>query len=454
MRHRFIKNASGSVAPVFAIGITFIAIALGVGLDYSAMAQRQTELQNAADSLVLSAALSGETKPKKIEKYIKKAAKAQLDGDYTMTVSFSGDIVNIDVTQDFPLTFLGGFMPEGRKTRNITAKTAAPIAGHAPIDMALVIDTTESMSGDRIDALKTAAADLLDMLDEADETRRGDGVRASVVPFADYVRIDPSLRNRNWLQLPPEEVVTWDTIDWNASTNCRLESVEERETEVCDNTVMHTRSEVIPWIGCMGSRPNGMHLVPEFAASRMRGIAMHGRCRDDYNTIMPLTTDLRAVEDHIDAFETTGQTYIPAGLIWGWRTLDPAEPFTEAAERPDSRKVLVLMSDGSNTTSMRGTKPDSDAVYHWGLEGPDGEVDPEASKAAADALTLDMCARVKDDKIRLITIAFQIEDESTRSLLRDCATGGFDYYEVEEIEALAEAFKTIGRSVKNVRLLE
>ena len=43
--------------------------------------------------------------------------------------------------------------------------------------------------------------------------------------------------------------------------------------------------------------------------------------------ILDLTTNLTDVEAHIDSLSASGNTYIPAGLIWGWRMLDPDLPY-------------------------------------------------------------------------------------------------------------------------------
>ena len=45
--------------------------------------------------------------------------------------------------------------------------------------------------------------------------------------------------------------------------------------------------------------------------------------------IVPMTHDRGKIEDGIDAMTADGNTVIPEGLAWGWRTLSPGEPFTK-----------------------------------------------------------------------------------------------------------------------------
>ena len=49
----------------------------------------------------------------------------------------------------------------------------------------------------------------------------------------------------------------------------------------------------------------------------------------------------------------TGNTNVPEGMAWGWRTVSSNEPFTEG--RPNSEKgndkVVIVLTDGANTYS-------------------------------------------------------------------------------------------------------
>jgi Flp pilus assembly protein TadG len=72
--------------------------------------------------------------------------------------------------------------------------------------------------------------------------------------------------------------------------------------------------------------------------------------------ITPLTDvttpeGLTAINAAIDRMKPNGNTDIPEGLAWGWRTVSHGEPFTEG--RPDNEKgndkVVIVLTDGANT---------------------------------------------------------------------------------------------------------
>ncbi|WP_421913610.1 pilus assembly protein TadG-related protein [Mesorhizobium sp.] len=65
------------------------------------------------------------------------------------------------------------------------------------------------------------------------------------------------------------------------------------------------------------------------------------------------TAGKKAIVDAINAMAPTGNTNVPEGLAWGWRTVSSTEPFTEG--RPETErgndKVIIVLTDGANTYS-------------------------------------------------------------------------------------------------------
>jgi Flp pilus assembly protein TadG len=59
------------------------------------------------------------------------------------------------------------------------------------------------------------------------------------------------------------------------------------------------------------------------------------------------------IDNAIDAMAPNGNTNVPEGLAWGWRTVSSNEPFTEG--RPNTErgndKVVIVLTDGANTYS-------------------------------------------------------------------------------------------------------
>jgi Mg-chelatase subunit ChlD len=132
-----------------------------------------------------------------------------------------------------------------------------------------------------------------------------------------------------------------------------------------------------------------------------------------------------------------GETYLPAGLIWGKRMLSPGEPFS-ASSTPGTRKFLILVTDGRNTKSP--TYPNHD--------GSDGTL--------ADQLTRETCQNIANDAsnpIRVYTIAFEMNGLDTKTILQDCAArSGGQFFDATDTARLRAAFSDITGQVFGVRL--
>ena len=71
--------------------------------------------------------------------------------------------------------------------------------------------------------------------------------------------------------------------------------------------------------------------------------------------MIPLTDILDStgwtnLNNKIDAMQASGNTNVTIGLVWGWHSLTPNLPLTEGSDpAPDKDKVIVLLTDGTNT---------------------------------------------------------------------------------------------------------
>ncbi|ESX42953.1 pilus assembly protein [Mesorhizobium sp. M1148] len=81
------------------------------------------------------------------------------------------------------------------------------------------------------------------------------------------------------------------------------------------------------------------------------------------------TTDGKKIlTDAINAMAPTGNTNVPEGLAWGWRTVSSNEPFTQG--RPNTErgndKVVIVLTDGANTYSIG---PSNDMTSNYAKNG-------------------------------------------------------------------------------------
>ncbi len=157
--------------------------------------------------------------------------------------------------------------------------------------------------------------------------------------------------------------------------------------------------------------------------------------------ILDLTSNTTRVKSHIQSLTPQGETYIPSGLIWGWRMLSPQAPLDSGHPRNSGnqvRKFLILMTDGLNTKSP--TYPTHD--------GSDG--------AQSNQLLSEICRNVAADTanaITIFTVAFDVSDNATKSLLRNCATAtNGQFFDARSSADFLAAFSKIGMMIGELRL--
>lgn len=431
---------------MMSVGFGVLFLMVGASVDYMNGTQAQQKLQTIADRALLEAVVSGESDVSKLQTMVN-ASLAEYSPTATGRIEFFGENnenVRIITTDTKPLLIMGAFGFEDQKISAL-AESVVPTGG-LKLNLAMVLDTTGSMADfNRITNLRTAAVDLVNTIEQS-VANPGD-VQISVVPFADYVRIDPSNRGASWLEIQSEDPITYDVLDGDNSVNCTSGTGENAST-VCDSYAFVSVTETLLWQGCMGSRRNGDHLIPEYAGRQFQGVVNSHNCNGHYNILMPLTDNFTQVKQAIQSLDTRGDTYIPAGLAWAWRTLDFRLPFDESkfSNPQETQNVLLLMTDGGNSVTLNGIRPDFNGIYHWGRSGP---VQLAEDKEDANNITLTLCDDIKASDIKIITIAYEVTDSDTLELLRNCASAPDDFINAATGAQLQQAFADVGRGLSS-----
>jgi hypothetical protein len=322
------------------------------------------------------------------------------------------------------------------------------------MEVALVLDNTGSMNdSNRLPALKTAAKQLVD---EVFKAAGKNYVRIGVVPFSEYVNVGMGNRNAPWINVPADSSTTtnqcWDTYPNATKSNCRMETstwnndgIPQTSTyEVCDwNYGAKVQqcgpvTNTLTWNGCVGSRSVTADVGIGDPATKYPGV-QNVSCPTD---LLPLSSN-RAVDAKIDDMNGVGNTYIPAGLVWGWNLLDPNQPFTEAKsaswmKQHGGTKAIVLMTDGDNT--LTPTYP-----FHT----PDG-----GNAAVANSKVTALCDNIKGEQITIYTVSLMVSNPVSKAMLVNCASDGNKAYAADDPAALAEAFKNITESLLALRFVK
>jgi Flp pilus assembly protein TadG len=480
-------DAQGSVTVTLGLTLLVLLIAGGAAIDLYRLASARRAAQQALDSGVLAAAGSRERSDAKVrrvaENFIDSNLQTRFLEDRRTTIFEQDEAsgrIRMSLSAAVPTTFmsLAGFK---RMPVTVTAEAERGVA--QPVELALVLDNTWSMSDvddlgvKKITALKSAAKLLV-----SEVMSKSDGaVAVSVVPYADYVNVGTNNRRTGWVDVPEDYSVTTEKVCTKKTTkqvnqNCRKGAPKTCTSNIdgvittsdCTPTICDTVTVTVPeyetcsggtttwyrWYGCVSSRKEGIWRLNDKPGKAYPGLlATSQNC---LNPILPLTTEKGKIDNAIDKLVVNiggykPLTYIPAGLTWGVATLSPQAPFTEGRaydeRNRDPRKILVLMTDGENTLRF---VPSNGLHQGFSSNGNTAKV----QKTATDKDTADLCAYAKDQGIEVFTVLLDVESDAARDLLRACGTDPAHAFNASDSAALTDAFADIARAITQVRLVK
>jgi Mg-chelatase subunit ChlD len=475
---QFHNQSSGNVSLFFALSLTSIMAASGVAMDYSKSSNARSALISATDAAALAGART------RGDATARQAAAQQAFEANLNAAGYSGNVVPIYRNIATNGNSTGYRVEASASVRSwfgtFTGSTTQPIATAAqastgaddPAEIVFVLDTTDSMEGDRITSLKSATNSILDEINR--RSPRPGMIKVGVVPFSQYVNVGMSNRNQPWLDVRSdyqEPVVTTCSMQRVVvgEQNCRMESypatpatpaytcVRDGRNRTCpgtpatpagsyracdpvysanlQNVCTQSGGNMVRWDGCVGSRAYPLETSDSRYDVKIPGI-MGISCG---TPIQNLTTDISTVRNTVNSLTTMGETYLPAGLIWGWRMLSPGEPLNAAPTTGSgTRKFMILVTDGRNTKS------------------PNYPMHEGSDSNQADQLTRETCTNISRERanpIQVSTIAFEMDGTDAKLILQECArlTGG-QFHDAANAARLRESLGAVIESVFTVKL--
>lgn len=224
-----------------------------------------------------------------------------------------------------------------------------------------------------------------------------------------------------------------------------------------------------------------------------------GWCPQDETVIKYALQDAGEAESYIEGLSLYDGTGTDAAMKWGLATLDPEmqplfellnaelddsgvplvpDDFTNrpsAYDDSDTRKILVLMTDGGVTGQRRPNQPtnirnlldvtpnNQANVQNWmgwtagtGANGGWTE-EKTANQARADLVSLCVLARAEEREIAVYTIAFELTGTANTQAMRDCATPDAppkQYYFETSGAGISDVFQEIAQQISELRLTE
>jgi Flp pilus assembly protein TadG len=447
-------DCSGGVTILFGLCIFALIGSVGLAIDYGRVLKVRTTLQTTIDSGVLSAARQRAIQQTGAEAFLQTYIKENWKFPFGSQV-VSATLTDVgqngvrgDAESVVPMAFMQLL---GTKTVSVKA-TAQGAFGQRPTEVALVLDTTGSMAGSKLSDLQSAAKGLINAayVDPAAASK----IKFAIAPFSDYVNVGIAARANAWLSVPADYSSTTNQCSTTspviAKSGCSIQTLTgyndglpyTYQSEVCTSytygppvTTCGPQTVDYKFYGCVGSRtyPLDVQQARADASKPVPGL-LNAWCNSE---VTRLTNDKSKLFGSIDGFVAQNETYLAAGLIWGWRLVSHEAPFadgTNPASGVATRKAIVLMTDGANTRSP--TYPE-----HYGSDA-----------TQANSLTTELCANIKKANVEIYAIAFNVTDTTSLNLLKSCATGTPYFYNANSTTELLASFKAIGSSLSVVAL--
>ena len=420
---KFLRQTRGNVAMMFAMAVAPTTVAIGGAVDYTRSTMIGLEIQNALDSGVLAAAslTQGRDPNDVVRAYVFAALEEypQIDPNTLVVNIQSNNTLNsrqVTASAEIELpTIMLGLL--GKNTLRIKREAIA-IEEVRNIEIALVLDTSGSMGGSKIQALRDAAEDFIDVVLTEDSRAR---TSVSVIPYNGGVRL-PSEVNTGFLQGALNVI--------NQSGCPDMGTTYPTVMDLPDNTL-----NMLEWDGLpvTGWRNNSM--CPRQSAESMF-----------------LSNNATALKTLVSNLPASGYTGLDVATGWGLRALDPSWqgdlggdfPGRPAAYTDDETlKILVVMTDGEATAQYRR----SWSSYYGGY----WYTSSLYSAWTARQNMTNVCDQAKDQGVQVYTIAFQLNSTTARELMAGCASSANHFYDVQGLD-IESAFSSIAAAINALRL--
>jgi len=495
----------GGVAVIF--GLSFIPLSLLTltAIDFHRASTVKNALQDALDAASLAAARSEATKASDIQAIGAKVLNANMRAykDTTLsnivfTLKDDGTVVGTAKANVDPLVasmFLGGPID--------MAVSSEVVRANDKLEIVLVLDNTGSMAGTKINTLKSAATELVDDLTEAAKGNSDpDAIKIGLVPFSMTVRVGSQYRNANWIDNNAVSPFHDDIFDGNANRLALLNQmgldwagcVESRpypyDVQEIEPHANDPESMFVPYFapdepdvpsisGWKDQYDVDNNYLPDGISTKSADYKKwfkHQGRRQKYGktglnlsngrgpnrgctmqSIVRLTNSPGPIKTAISNMVATGETNIPMGLMWGWHLLSPLEPFEDGASYADEEvtKIVILMTDGDNVNSDYDNPNDSTysgLSYVWGQRlGLDVGSSGTQRNAAMNARLAELCNNMKAKGIVLYTVRVEVNSGQS-SLLKNCASQPDNFYDVQNVADLGEAFEQIAGQISRLRI--
>lgn len=454
--HR-LRDRRGNTAIVFASALLPLVGVAGVATDGLLGYLVRDRMQTALDAAALAAGRVLTTDAYAAD------ARRFFDANFTpgyMNSTLTGfeaiadenrETLTVRASASLPTNFMHLF---GFETTEVSAE-AAVARRNRSAEIVLALDVTGSMRSDgRIEGLKTAARDLLNILFGDEETRTN--LYVGIVPYA--VTVNIGTNNSGWLTSSDRvhtDPKSFAPTSWKGCVMARGGGQDRTDA---------TPSEA-PFTSFFyaSDTDNVWPPVKDWNEAQNAGTGPNLGCGPAITPLVESRSVLTAAVDELQPWHRGG-TLGSLGLAWAWRAISPRWRglWTQSPsdlpidyDDPEMDKVVVMMTDGENQLHDEGPSgPGGSDFGAYGRLADFGFTTLSAGKAEVDRRMAETCESMKAEGIILYTITFgSAPGTATQALFRNCATSPGHYFHSPNNQSLASAFRTIGGEMSQLRII-
>lgn len=443
----FADDKNGSIAIIFALSLVAFCLFVGAGVDFGRWHAARQQTIAAMDAAVLAGGRILQLDDKNVTGAREAAVKYYQENTKNRpevvddTIAFDA----VDNNTAFAATgnayirtaFLGfANIPrlallDVSESQYSKALLKAGGKENTPVEISMMLDVTGSMGGNKIKDLKTAAADLVNIV--ISDSANANPVRVAIVPFAEGVRL-PSSANTKARGTPTSSVT------YNYSTRYGSSTITYYPTDcVVERTGANKYTDVAPG--------TGNYVMTLFNRDGPNNNS--GKCGlPAADELVPLTNDKTTLKNKIANLVLSNTTAGQIGTAWTWYTLSPnwnslwSASSAAAAYGTDTRKIAILMTDGEYN-------------LQYDAKGVQTSASGAGAAANGDSATQarSVCTAMKAKGITVYTVGFALGGNGTAiQTLDHCATDPSKAYTPNTGSELQQAFRDIALKINQLYL--
>lgn len=439
----FARSQSGNVAMIFGLTMTVVFGAAGGAVDYGRWVAARTQTQNALDAAVLAGGRVLQSSGGDTDAAIA-AARVYFDQMKPESLSSStadfvladdGAAIEASTAASIATPFLSAVGVQSLPIHT-SAKAVVAIGGNAEtsLEISMMLDITGSMSGGKLDDLKLAAKDLVNIVvwdNQGEHTSR-----VAIAPFAPRVNVGSYISALTGLP---------SSKDFDQRALMPIECVTER-------TGASAFTDDAPESGRYLSAYNGNTGVS--ATDDEGNYSSSGSCStpSSSETILPLTSDRALLHERIDDLAADGGTAGQLGTAFAWYLISPSwADIWPAESRPAPYSDLTAVGPSGEPKLQKIAILMSDGVYNT-LGGKQyGDTSSTAFTISGNAVRI--CDNMKAAGITVYAVGFDLGDSDLAiETLSECASSGAHFYNTATGDQLRQAFRDIAMKISRLRL--